>query len=215
MKMGKKSLLSILCISLLGIMMISCGKKEKVTIEETITIFYNLAFKGDSTGYEKVKITKAQVDETFASQKKIVVDSVKANFASGGITISDEDIDKMYTSRSEAFKKVTLTVETINKDDKSAKVKIGTTYIKESELDEKAVNDAIETVTAQMLTDEKAITDRLTALYIENIVNAYNNVETSTDNKYLEWNFTFENGVWQPENSTEFGFELGKLVTGQ
>lgn len=213
--MRKKSLLLVLVILLLSVMMISCGKKEKVSLEESVTILYNLAFKGDSTGFEKIGMKQEDVDEFYATQKKTNIDAIRNNFVSGGLTISEDNLEKIYVARCNALKKLSVIVEVVNSDGKVSNVKVGTTYINDEEVDEKAANNSIEIVKSEGLTDEQVIKNRLVEVYVNNLIDAYNNVEVSTEYNYLKRQFTLTNGFWETENPSEFGVELGKLVIGR
>ncbi|MGL5354538.1 MAG: hypothetical protein ACRDA5_14660 [Clostridium sp.] len=209
---GRKRLLVVFSLLLIAIMMISCEKKEKASVEETIQVIYNAILRGESTGVEKVGRTKEYVEELQAKQKALDIDDIREDFLEAGVKVSEADIERLYSAMDNATNKLSVDVEVVNTNGKVANLKVGTTYIRNIEIDNKAAKDAIETTEKEGLTDPDTIKTRYIDLYINNLVEAYNNIEVSKDYRYIKSQFKLVDGFWQVEDSEEFEKELIKLA---
>lgn len=211
---GRKDLLVIFSLLLISVMMISCGKKEKANVEETMQIVYNAMFHGDITGVEKVGMTKEYAEELQEKQRVRNIDDIRSTFVENDVKASEEDIERLYSAMYNAIKKLSVDVEVVNTNEKVANLKVGTTYIRNIELYEEAAKNAIETTEKEGLTERDAIKTRFIELYINNLVDGYNNTEVSKDYRYIKRQFKLVDGVWQVEDSEEFGDALTKLAIG-
>lgn len=211
---GRKGLLVIFSLLLISVMMISCGKKEKASVEETMQIVYNAMFHGDITGVEKVGMTKEYAEELQEKQRVRNIDDIRSTFVENDVKASEEDIERLYSAMYNAIKKLSVDVEVVNTNEKVANLKVGTTYIRNIELYEEAAKNAIETTEKEGLTERDAIKTRFIELYINNLVDGYNNTEVSKDYRYIKRQFKLVDGVWQVEDSEEFGDALTKLAIG-
>ncbi|MCS4478637.1 hypothetical protein JTT08_13295 [Clostridium botulinum] len=96
--------------------------------------------------YQKLKISKDQIEEISKMQKDKTISTIKTNLATAGLKVNDEQIKQIYAARVSALKKLSAKAEVVSQDDKSAQVKLKATHIDEVALDEKAATDAVEEV---------------------------------------------------------------------
>lgn len=214
MKKAKKILTLAVSLVMVPVMLMGCGSKEKIKPEESAKMMYNLAFKGEKQDLDKLGITQKQVDDILNTQKKAGIDMIKTAFTSGGLKVTDAQVEEVYKARCEALNKLTVTTETTKKDDKEATVKVSTTYFKELDLNQKAANDAIETVKALKPTSQQEALTKATDEYVKNLIAAYKNAKVESDTKSKEFKFVIKDKVWIADNSLDFGMQVGKLASG-
>lgn len=167
MKKAKKSLILSLVLLFIPIMVIGCSSKPKVSADETAKILFDFYIKGDQESLSKIKISKEQIEEVSKMQKDKTISTLKTNLRSTGLKVNDEQVNKIYTARVSALKKLSAKTEVVSQDDESAHVKLKATYIDEVGLDKKAATDAVEEVKKMNLTDRQEALNKATDIYIK------------------------------------------------
>lgn len=214
MKKGRKSLLLSLVLIVISIMVIGCSSKPKVAADETAKILFDFYIKGDQESLEKIKLSKEQIEEIAKIQKDETMKTIKNNFAVAGLKVSDAQVNEIYTARASALKKLSAETEIVSENDESADVKLKTTYINEIALDEKAATNAIQEVEKLNITNQEEILNKLTEVYIKNLINEYKNVQPSSDLKEQTFKFEIKEKTWLPQDIETFSLGIVKLVLG-
>ncbi|AUM94225.1 TPA: DUF5105 domain-containing protein [Clostridium botulinum] len=214
MKKAKKSLILSLILLFIPIMVIGCSSKPKVGADETAKILFDFYIKGDKESLSKIKISKEQTEEISKMQKDKTISTIKTNFTAEGLKISDEQVNQIYAARVSALKKLSSKTEVVSQDDKSAQVKLKSTYIDEVALDKKAGMDAVEEVKKMNLTDRQEAINKAKDIYIKNLIKSYENVKPSSDMKEKTFKLTIKEKTWMPEDMKNFGESIVKLTSG-
>ena len=115
----------------------------------------------------------------------------------------------------ESYGKVTVKVEEVSNDGKKAQIKYTTTYFDLATLDEKASTDAVKSIEGLGITNETEVINKVSELYIQNLIYEFKNVTVSTDTKQKTYTFVKEGTVWIPEDKTNFGTSVGQFITNQ
>ncbi|EJE7234828.1 MULTISPECIES: DUF5105 domain-containing protein [Clostridium] len=214
MKKAKKSLILSLILLFIPVMVIGCSSKPKVGADETTKILFDFYIKGDKESLSKIKISKEQTEEISKMQKDKTISTIKTNFTAEGLKISDEQVNQIYAARVSALKKLSSKTEVVSQDDKSAQVKLKSTYIDEVALDKKAGMDAVEEVKKMNLTDRQEAINKAKDIYIKNLIKSYENVKPSSDMKEKTFKLTIKEKTWMPEDMKNFGESIVKLTSG-
>ncbi|PRR84058.1 hypothetical protein [Clostridium vincentii] len=223
MKKSKK-LITVLMTAILGsaLFLTGCAGKPAAA-DVTVKAFYNLYILGDSTDIEKIALTKEEVAEKFEEVKTLTQSEIKANFAAGGLSISDDQLDAIYNSEMEALKKLTVTTEIVSEDDEKATVKLTTTYFDITAIDIKAATETSDEVSAMQLTSQSELDNKIVEIYSNKLVEGFKSAEPSTETKeeYFECvKTTYSvNGknkdIYTPEDMEKFTTDINMMVTNQ
>lgn len=194
---------------------VGCSAKEKVTPDMTATSMFDFFIKGDKEAIAKINVPNEEIDASAKIQKDTTISLVKNNLKSSGIEVKEEKLEELYNVRAEALKKLTCTSEIISQAEDSAEVRIKSTYIDEVAIDNKAADDALETVKQMGLTDQKEAINKVGDEYVKNLINGYQSASPSQDTKEKIFKFTKKDKIWLPQSMVEFGNGIGLLAAGQ
>ncbi|WP_315118395.1 DUF5105 domain-containing protein [uncultured Clostridium sp.] len=214
MKKGKKSLVLSLMLLVISIMVIGCSSKPKVAADETAKILFDFYIKGDQESLEKIKLSKDQIAEIAKIQKDETMKTLKNNFIVAGLKVSDDQINEIYTARASALKKLSAETEIVSENNESVDVKLKANYIDEVAIDEKAATDAVQEVEKLNITNQEEILNKLTDVYIKNLIKEYNNVQPSSDLKEQTFKFDIKEKIWMPQDMDAFSKGIANLVLG-
>ena len=213
MKNKKFTALLLITMLLLSCVVTGCGKE--FTAKESAQIYWELG-SGDMSNISKINMKEEDAKADIEKNKAEGIKDFKAQYAAQGLTATDEQISKLLDASAELLKKATVTIEEVSNDGKSAQIKYKTTYVDMIKLATKAKNDALESVKALGLTDQKQAMDKYSELYLENLVNELKNATFSEDTKEKTYTFTKKDKIWVPDgDQKEFVKNLGELVSGQ
>lgn len=216
MKLSKKIISILTMLLCIGVLLTATGCGAKTTPAESAQYFFELTIKQDTTNVDKFGMTEDEAKTLLKTETDATKTQTKSNFTKSGLTISDEKLDAIVAAQYKALKSLTVTTEATSESGKQATVVIKNTYIDFTAIDEKAATDAVESVKALGLTDQKEAMDKLTAQYIENLLAALNSATPSTDMNEATYEFKEESGEWIPSmDSTEFGKQLATLALGK
>lgn len=212
-------ILSILVISILSFtLMTGCGKVEPP--ETSAKGFYDLLFHGDTSTLESIGVPEDEISPMKDFVKQEISNSTKNNFKIAGLSISDEDLNRIVEAELNALSKVQATITTESSDKKTAVVKIKTNYVNITEVDEKAANDTMAEVQAMNLSDRQQFLDEFAKKYIAKLVEGLTALEPSEDTVEKTFSFVMEkvdvNGkakdMGVPENPTTLGKDVSTMV---
>ncbi|PRR84059.1 DUF5105 domain-containing protein [Clostridium vincentii] len=223
MKKSKK-LMAVLMTAILGsaLLLTGCGGKI-ATADVTAKAFYNLYILGDSTEIEKIALTNDESNQILDKLKSTSQDATKNLITSGGLQISDEQLDSIYNAEMEALKKLTVTTEIVSAEKDNATIKLTTTYIDLLTIDTKAAEEAANEANAMSLTDQTELNNKIVELYVNNLIEGFKAAQPSIETKEA----TFEcqkqvyivdgknKDVWFPVDMETFGGNIAKMATNQ
>ncbi|MBE6070858.1 MAG: DUF5105 domain-containing protein [Clostridium butyricum] len=220
MKRLKKIMALMFATLMLTTMMIGCGEKIEAP-ELVVEAYYDLIVYGDTSKLETMGFSSEDVTTIKDQRENQLRTSIKNNFDIAGLKINDEQLDNVMQAQINALKKATCTVEPVSSDKETAVVKLKTTYVKITELDKNAANEAVEEVQAMGLTTTQEVLDKATEIYINKLIDACNNAEASTDtvekDVMLKLQLFDVSGktkkMWAPENPVTFGSDIGTMAS--
>lgn len=212
-------ILAILLISILSLtVMTGCGKVDP---PETVAQgFFELITYNDTTKLESLGVSAEEFAPVKDFMKQAIKDNTKNNFKMAGLSITEEDLNAITEAQLNALKKVKATFTTESSDKQTAVVKIKTNYIKLTEVDEKAANDALQEIQAMGLTDRQQILDACTEKYTAKLIEGLNSLEPVEDTIEKSFSFTMQKvdiggktkKMWVPENPTTLGKDIATMI---
>ncbi len=212
MKNVKKNLAIFMSLLMIPLMLMGC--KPKVAPDETAKTLFNFAVKGDQTGLSKIGVSQSEIDSAVKKEKESFIKEIKGTFTSSGLQITDAQVNEVYKAVVDDFKKVTVTAETTSQTDKTAEVKLKSTYFDLEAISMKAANTAIDQFKDSGITDEKELKTKLTDAFIKNLIAELKNAKPG-QSKEKTFKFIIKDKVWFPENEDQFFSDIAGLASGQ
>lgn len=212
MKNKKFTALLLVSILLLSCVFTGCGKE--ITPKECAQVWWEIAFN-DMSNVSKINITEEQSKTILEKSTEKNLSTLKTTFTSQGLIVTDEQIKEYFEAVTEASKKATVTIEEVSNDGKTSQVKYKTTYIDANKMATKAANEAVESVKALGLTNQKEAMTKYSELVIKNLITEFKNATFSEDTNEKTYTFTKKDKIWAPENQETLSIELGGLIAGK
>lgn len=213
MRNNKFTALLLVTLLSLGLMFSGCSKK--VTAQESAQVLWDINVKYDTSNVSKLNAKEEEVQASLEKNKNQEKINLKNTYKAAGITVTDEQIDQIYTAVVEAVGKTTVKVEELSNDGQAAEIKYITTYIDEAALDKKASDEAFSNVQALNINSQKEAMEKLSEVYIDNLLNELKNVTISGETKEKVYKFVKKDNIWLPEDQEKFAEDITKLVTNQ
>jgi hypothetical protein len=213
MKNIKKISLLLTSILLLSLIITDCSKE--VTAQECAQVFWDMNVKRDISNISKINLKEEDGKNDLNNDMRVAKEELKDIFTDAGMKFTDKQVEDVCNALLESYGKVTVKVEEVSNDGKSAKIKYTTTYFDLATLDEKASNDAYKVIDVLGITDETEILNKYSELYIQNLINEFKNVTINKNNKEKVYTFLKEGTVWVPEDRKNFGTSIGQFITNQ
>lgn len=212
-----KKLITVLLSTLMLVTMITGCNKKVAPPEDFAKAFYDLAVYVNLDAITSLGMSVDEANTVKAEFEKAHKDKIRNDLRSNGLQCTDDQINKLYDAQLAAQKKVNCTVETISSDSKTAVVKIKTTHINISGIDESAANDTIKEVQNMNITDTKVALAKALELYITKFEEGCNNAEPSSDT--VENTFAFKKvtddknrTLWAPEDPVTLGNQIATMI---
>lgn len=190
--------------------------KLKMSPDKTAEMWFDFFVKGGDSGSGKIltnfmgKDFCENLDKSF---EKAFSKGIK--LAATDITINDDDCSKIYSAYKNAMKNITFTTETVSKTSDTASVNVKTNYIDLEGISQKAASETISDVQAMNLTDENQAKNEAVKSFINHLENDLNTAKPGAETKEQTFNFDSSNGIWLPENSSDFENQIENMILGQ
>lgn len=210
----KKSLGMIVILLLIPAMLIGCGG-PKTTADQSAKILFNFFIKGDKSDISKIISDQSQINKAAQAEKDEFNKLFKDGFVKQNLIINDSECDRIYTAYKNALKKVTVTATKVSEESKTATVSIKTTYIELPAIAQKAQSDALAKVRAMQLTDPVKAREQFVQQYIKELEQDLNNAKPTTATKEKSFKFVLKENNWLPDDSFNYGKDVGNMVSGQ
>lgn len=213
MKKIKNSLALLLVILMVPVLVIGC--KPKVPADQSAKYLFNFLIKGDKTGLSKMGAPEKDIDNVSKKQKEEYITQLKTGFTSQGLTVSDEQVQDVYKAFMTALKRMSVDAEIVSQKDKTAQVKVQTSYCNLSELSVKAATDATNKYKNSGITDRQKLMSKLTNEFIKNLISELEKAKPASDKKEKTFKFVVKDNVWMPESSTDYCVGIMQMISGQ
>jgi|GEM_PF-822657 len=191
--------------------------KLKMTPDKSAKMLFDFYIKDDRTGEAKIfaDLTgKSYGDKMESEKQEAFRKSLKSGFTGEGITVTDDDCDKIYSAYKNAIKNITVTSSKISESGNTAMVSIKTTYVDFSNISKTAASEAISDIKAKGLTDENEAKTEVVQAFVSHFEKDLNAAKPSTEMKEKTFQFLLKGFLWVPEDSNDFGTEIGNMIVG-
>ncbi|NMM62343.1 DUF5105 domain-containing protein [Clostridium sp. P21] len=212
MKNMKKSAAILMSLLMIPLMLMGC--KPKVAPDETSKTLVEFAIKGDQSGLSKIGVSQTEINDAAKAEKDEFIKEIKSAFTTSGLNVTDAQVNEIYKAIIDDFKKVTVTSQIASQSDKTAEVKLKSTYFDLEGIFTKAANNAVAQFENSGITDERELKTKVTDAYIKNIIAELKNAKPG-EAKEKTFKFVIKDKVWLPENESQFFSDVAKLVSGQ
>lgn len=214
MRSIKKSIGILVALLLIPAVLIGCGG-PKVKADESAKILFNFFVKSDKGGLSKITSDQSTIDKAEKSEKDQFNKQFKDGLLKQNLIINDDQCNRVYTAYKNALKNITVTSKVASEDSKTSTVSIKTNYIDLPAIAQKAQNDALAKVKAMQLTDVLKLRSEFAKAYIDELEKDLNAAKPGTVTKEKTFKFVLKDNNWLPEDSFDYGKQIGSMVSNQ
>ena len=210
----KKSIGMLVILLLIPAVLIGCGG-PKIKADESAKILFNFFIKSDKSGVSKITSDQSTIDKAEKAQKDEFSRQFKDGLVKQNLIINDDQCNRIYTAYKGALKNVTVTSKIASEDSKTSTVSIKTNYIDLPGIVQKAQNDTVAKVRAMQLTDTIKIRQEFVKAYVDELEKGLNAAKPGTGTKEKTFKFVLKDNNWLPEDSFDYGKQIGSMVCNQ
>ena len=203
----RKHLSIFLLLCIISIFLTACSTEQNNAAEAVLSI-YNLYIKEETSDVLKLGITEELALYTLSNHNDSLIQNLQDTINSAGLTVEDATIEEIIVARKSALKTMLATCEITSVKDKTATVKLKTSYFDEATLTKQATEDAIKKAKASDASSEETLLELATKYYTQNLIDSYLAVTPSDEMKELEVNCVLSRNIWVPKDMASFGTEL-------
>jgi len=214
MRSIKKSIGILVVLLLIPAVLIGCGG-PKIKSDESAKILFNFFIKSDKSGVSKITSDKSTIDKAEKAEKDEFNKEFKDGLLKQNFIINDDQCNRVYTAYKNALKNITMTSKVSSEASKESTVSIKTNYIDLPAVAQKAQNDALAKVKAMQLTDTIKIREEFAKAYIDELEKDLNAAKPGTATKEKTFKFVLKDNNWLPEDSFDYGKQIGTMVSNQ
>lgn len=214
MRSIKKSIGILVVLLLIPAVLIGCGG-PKVKADESAKILFNFFVKSDKSGVSKITSDQSTIDKAEKSEKDEFNKQFKDGLLKQNLIINDDQCNRVYTAYKNALKNITVTSKVASEDSKTSTVSIKTNYIDLPAIAQKSQNDALAKVKAMQLTDVLKLRSEFAKAYIDELEKDLNAAKPGTVTKEKTFKFVLKDNNWLPEDSFDYGKQIGSMVSNQ
>lgn len=196
-----------------------CSNNDVADSDKTMEGFYQLIIQQDASAITELGIDKKEAKETLTAYQSSMISTLKNNFSSAGVSITDAQAADIFHAVSDKFSKLDYKISVVKEDGKDASVKVSSQYINYLDIFKTAKETTINELKPQHI---EKLSDAKKQL-VANVVEGFQNAEISKDMKSMTFHLKkqkIKSGsktiqVFFPEDYEQVGSKLIKLVTNQ
>lgn len=192
--------------------------KIKMEPDKSAKMLFDFYIKGDKTGDANVfaELTGKKYGDKIESMKQEgFKNSLKSTFTEEGITISDDDCNKIYSAYQNAVKNITVTSSKLSQSGNTAMVSVKANYLDFSSISKTAASEAVSDITAKGLTDENEAKTEVVKAFVSHFEQDLNAAKPGTEVKERTFEFLLKGFMWMPADSRDFGNQIEEMILGQ
>jgi len=192
--------------------------KLKLDPDKSATMLFDFYIKGDRTGTAKefAELTgKNYTDKIEKIKQEIFKKSFISTFTDQGMTVSDDDCNKVYSAYQNAIKNITATSSKLSQSGNTSMVSVKANYIDISGISKTAGSEAVSDVKAMGLTDENQAKSEFVKAFINHLEKDLNAAKPGPETKERTFEFVLKGFMWMPADSNGFGNEIESMISGQ
>lgn len=214
MRSIKKSIGMLVVLLLIPAVLIGCGG-PKVKSDESAKILFNFFIKSDKSGVSKITSDQSAINKAEKAEKDEFNKEFKDGLLKQNLIINDDQCNRVYTAYKNALKNVTVTSKIASETSKESTVSIKTNYIDLPAIAQKAQNDALAKVKAMQLTDVIKVREEFAKAYVDELEKDLNAAKPGAETKEKTFKFVLKDNNWLPEDSFDYGKQIGTMVSNQ
>lgn len=192
--------------------------KLKMEPDKSAKMLFDFYIKGDRTGEAKefAELTgKSYGDKIESMEQEEFKKSLKNSFTEEGITISDDECNKVYSAYKNAIKNITVTASKLSQSGNTAIVSIKTNYLDLSNISKTAGSEAVSDIKAKGLTDANEAKTEVVKAFVSHFENDLNSAKPGTEMKEKSFQFILKGFMWMPADSRSFGNQIESMILGE
>ncbi len=213
--MIKKHLSAFILIQIVMFLFVGCSNFQTPNAAQSVLSIYNLYIKEETSGVLELGMTEEKISEILNSYNTTLINTLQDNMTSAGLTVENSVLEEIINARKSALKTMLASCEITSIEEDSAVVTLKTSYFDEAALDKKAADDAIKKAKKSGYSDADELLKLATDYYTQNLIDGYLAVTPSEELKEIKVNCVLSKNIWFPEDMTDFGKELGLIISGQ
>lgn len=209
------------CFSMVMILTlcVGCGSSDAPAPEASMEAFCQLLIKHDVQSMKELGINTKDAKETLDAYESETKSSLKKSFQSADVSVTNADINKVYTAIDEAMKNLEYTVSVTKSDDKQATIKVETQTLDYINIIKKAKSTTVDSLKSEHIETKEDAKN----LFITNICKGFENYKPNDEKQSKSFVFTKQNvktgsdkvALYFPESASKFGNELIRFVINQ
>lgn len=190
---------------------------NRVQGDKTVKVLYDLYILQEDASAKDIGLKDSEIEKIKTTFHDTLKTTLKQQFASAQLTVSDKDLESVIAARAALTKKLKLTAEITEKDSKKQVVKVSTTYFDETSIATTASEAALKTVQKQKLTSQKEVLNAYASEYCKELVKGYEAYKVTDEKKEFTVSCTLNKlnkNTWMPTDMEGFGKSLGTAISG-
>lgn len=191
--------------------------KLKMEPDKSAKVLFDFYIKGDKTGDAKTfaELTGKSYGDKIESMKQEEFNkSLKKSFIEQGITIGDDDCNRIYSAYQNAMKNITVTSSKLSQSGNTAMVSLKSNYLDFSNISKTAGLEAVSDITAKGLTDKDEATTEVVKAFVSHFEKGLNAAKPGTEMKERTFKFVLKGFMWVPADSRDFGNQIESMLSG-
>lgn len=196
--------------------------KLKMDPDKSATMLFNFYIKGDRTGAAKefAELTGKQYSDKIEKMKQDAFkSSFRSTFTQQGMTVSDDDCNKIYAAYQNSVKNITATSSKLsqsgNASGSTSIVSVKANYIDFAGVSKTAGSEAVSDVKAMGLTDESQAKNEFVKAFINHLQKDLSAAKPGTETKERTFTFVLKGFLWMPVDSRDFGNQIESMISGE
>lgn len=209
-----------ICIFLIVAFMVpafaaGCKAKPKVSADESAKIIFNFVVKGNKAGMDKIYGDNKDYAKIRDEVKNEYVTALSKNAKNSNLSITDKQAENIYDSLMSALKKTKVSAEVKSETDKTAQVKVKTTYCDMKKATGAAVLATSKSFKPKKAASAKKIMQIFVDNYVDNLVKELNQYKVTNKTKEQTFKFVLKDKVWVPADEKAYYNGIMQLVTAE
>lgn len=191
--------------------------KLKMEPDKSAKMLFDFYIKGDKTGEAKTfaELTgKEYGDKIENIKQEEFKKSLKNSFTEEGITISDDDCNKVYSAYQNAIRNITVTSSKVSQSGNTAMVSLKTNYVDFASISKTAGSEAVSEIMGKGLTDENEAKAEVVKAFVNHFEKGLNAAKPATEMKERTFKFILKGFMWLPADSRDFANQIESMISG-
>lgn len=206
MRTKKKILLALISVLAFSLLMVGCGTKATPT--ESAQIYWDALVKNDTANVEKVNLADEDVQKFIDNSFTKTKNELKLMLSKSGLSITNEQCDKLVQDVYDLGKKATVKVEEVSNDGKTAEIKYTVNYIDLNSTIQEAQTETVSEIKSLGLANTPSAQTKIMEIYLNKISDKLQLSEPSSQTVEETVKFVKNKNVWNPEDVENFASKV-------